>query len=114
MFSATDSSGTSVVSCVTVAMPDASARDGSRNLTGSPSSTIVPASGATWPERMFSSVDFPDPFAPTRLWTSPRRTASSAPRRAWTPPKRLWIPVTLRSAPSLATAGQLSPDASRA
>ncbi len=47
MFSATERSGTSVVSWVTVAMPDASARDGSRNLTGSPSSTIVPASGAT-------------------------------------------------------------------
>ena len=68
----TDSSGTSVVSCVTVAMPEASARDGSRNLTGTPSSTIVPASGATWPERMLSIVDFPDPFAPTRLCTSPR------------------------------------------
>ena len=113
MFSATESSGTSVVSCVTVAIPNASARAGSRNLTGAPSSVIVPASGATWPERMFSSVDFPEPLAPTRLCTSARRTARSAPRSAWTPPKRLWIPLTLRNAPSLATAGQVRSDASR-
>ena len=37
------------------------------------------------------SVDFPEPFSPTRQWISPWRMEKSTSRRAWTPTKLLWM-----------------------
>ena len=71
MFSATVRSGTSVVSCVTVAIPDCIARAASPNLNGASPRTTLPASGASCPEITRSSVDLPDPFSPTSAWISP-------------------------------------------
>ena len=42
-----------------------------RNRTGSPATLIVPASGITAPQRIFTSVDLPAPLAPTRASISP-------------------------------------------
>ena len=36
------------------------------NDAGRPENSIVPLSGWTWPERIFSIVDLPEPFSPTR------------------------------------------------
>ena len=109
-----ESSGTSVVSCVTVAIPDG---ERARRV-AEPDRRAVehdrrPRRARPGRRGCSAASTSRSRSRPTRLCTSPRRTARSAPRSAWTPPKRLWIPVTLRSAPSLATAGQLRPDASR-
>jgi hypothetical protein len=71
MFSPTVRSGTSVVSCVTVAIPAAMDATGSPNTQGLPARTTLPSSGVTCPERILSIVDFPEPFSPTRPCTSP-------------------------------------------
>ena len=86
MFSATVSSGTSVVSWVTVAIPAAIASPGDPKLTCSPPIATCPESGASWPETIPSKVDLPDPFCPTRPWISLGRPSKDAPRRACTPP----------------------------
>ena len=56
---------------VTVAMPWRSASVGLRKLVGLPPSVIAPLSGCTCPERIFSSVDLPEPFSPSSACTSP-------------------------------------------
>ena len=86
MFSAIERSGARVVSCVTVAMPWRSASVGVRNDVGRPAKEIDPASGCSWPDRIRSIVDFPEPFSPMSACTSAGRTLSLAPRRACTPP----------------------------
>ena len=44
------------------------------SVTGSPNASNVPASGNIRPSRTFSSVDFPQPLAPSRATFSPLRT----------------------------------------
>ena len=73
-FSAIERSGASVVSWVTVAMPCRSASIALRHCIGLPPSMTSPLSRCTWPERIFSSVDLPEPFSPTSTCTSPGRT----------------------------------------
>src|SRR3990172_8082576 len=55
---------------------------GDETVTAEPETSIIPASIAIAPPRIFISVDFPAPFSPTRQWTSPgfstRLTSSSA------------------------------------
>ena len=46
---------------------------------GVPPSMIAPLSGCTCPERIFSSVDLPEPFSPTSTCTSPGRTCEVRP-----------------------------------
>ena len=96
MFSATERSGASVVSCVTVAMPWRSASVGARNEVGRPANWMDPASGWIWPERIRSNVDLPEPFSPISACTSARLTRSVAPRSACTPPYRLCMPSASR------------------
>ena len=86
MFSATDSSGTRVVSCVTVAIPAARASAASPNAIGSPSRNTPPPSGASCPARIFSRVDLPEPFSPISPWISCPRSSKSTERRALTGP----------------------------
>ena len=50
-----------------------------------PSTVIVPLSGAMMPPRIFISVDLPAPFSPTRPMTSPGRTSMEKPSSATTP-----------------------------
>ena len=42
-----------------------------------------PASGACTPLRIFTSVLLPEPFSPTRAWTSPARSSNEASLSAW-------------------------------
>ena len=87
MFSATVRAGASAVSWETIAMPCAMASSGRWNCTGSPPMPMLPESGSTWPERMPSIVDLPEPFSPISPWTTPGRLmVSDAPRSAWMPP----------------------------
>ena len=49
-----------------------------------PSTSIVPEVGFAVPAMSFSSVDFPDPFAPTTPKQSPRATVKLTSFSAWT------------------------------
>jgi hypothetical protein len=51
-----------------------------------------PGCGDSTPETILISVDLPEPFSPTRQWTSPARTSMSTSRSACTPPKTLDMP----------------------
>ena len=84
MFSATLRSGRTEVSCVTIAIPCSSASTGLGNVIGSPSSRMLPAFGLIWPDSTPSSVDFPEPFSPSRPWMTPVFSATEklAPRSA--------------------------------
>src|SRR6185436_15690825 len=66
--------------------------------------TTVPSSGARKPLAIPSSVDFPDPFSPTRAWISPARQSTLTSRSACTAPNAL---DTLRSV-STGLAGETS------
>src|SRR5262245_43657793 len=46
---------------------------------------------------IFTSVDFPAPFSPTRAWTSPASRSSETPSSACTPPNDFERVVSLRS-----------------
>src|SRR5471030_3414676 len=48
-----------------------------------------PPSGRYWPPRIFSSVDLPAPFSPSRPWTWPACAAKLTPLSAFTPGKTL-------------------------
>src|SRR3712207_4132445 len=74
-------------------MPKACAACGPGSVTGVPSSTMLPESGARAPERILSSVLLPAPFSPSRAWISPRATSRSTSRSACTPGKPLLIPA---------------------
>src|SRR5450432_93220 len=56
-------------------------------------SIIVPASGQWTPDTSFIIVDLPEPFSPTRQWTSPCATSQSTASSATTPLNRLvaWV-----------------------
>src|SRR5258708_6471896 len=78
-------------------MPSAFAKAGVIPACGLPSTSIsVPGSGQWTPETSLISVDLPDPFSPTRQWTSPAITSQSTPSSATTPPKRLDAPLRRR------------------
>jgi hypothetical protein len=59
---------------------------GERWLTGSPSTRISPASGATAPAMILPSVDLPAPFSPTSAWISPAATSTLTPCSATAAP----------------------------
>src|SRR6476646_1924505 len=56
-----------------------------------------PSSGATEPLAIPSNVDFPDPFSPTRAWTSPARQSTLTPLSACTAPNAFDTPRTDRT-----------------
>ena len=72
MFSATLSVGASVSSWVIVTMPRSSAAFGEASSRSTPSTSMRPASGASAPEAIRASVDFPEPFSPVSACTAPR------------------------------------------
>src|ERR671912_1990165 len=63
-----------------------------RSVTGSPSTSIVPSSGAWMPVMILIRVDLPAPFSPTSAWTSPGASARDTPSSAWVAPKRFAMP----------------------
>src|SRR5512146_282211 len=67
-----------------------------RVRTRSPISTL-PSSGARKPLAIPSSVDFPDPFSPTRACTSPARQSTLTLLSACTAPKAFDTPRTDRT-----------------
>src|SRR3989454_8116778 len=73
-------------------IPSAMALEGSRTLTGLPSTSTSPESGDTSPYRMFISVVFPAPFSPSSAWISPARTSKLMSSFARTPGKRFVMP----------------------
>ena len=78
-------------------MPQAVDWTGFRCGYSRPSMTMrPPGSGCSTPEMILISVDLPEPFSPTRQWTSPARKDRSTSRSATTPPKRLEIAWTSR------------------
>ena len=91
-FSATDSDGTLVGSCATMATPTSSASFGLAKEHREPSTSRTPASGSSTPATTFDSVDLPLPFSPQRATTSPARTSRSTSTSARTGPKDLEIP----------------------
>src|SRR4051812_17127512 len=60
----------------------------------------VPSSGATDPLAIPSNVDFPDPFSPTRAWTSPARQSTLTLLSACTAPNAFDAPRTERTSGS--------------
>src|SRR4051794_2980982 len=63
-------------------------------LTGSPSTSTLPWSGAWAPARILISVDFPAPLAPTRPCTTPLRKVTETSSRAVMLPNVLVTPDT--------------------
>ena len=64
------------------------------SVTVCPRTRWFPRRGSSAPEKIFSSVDFPAPFSPSRPWTSPSATSSATPSSAWTPGNCRETPVT--------------------
>ncbi len=85
MFSATERSGTPSISWWTKVRPSAEAFCGLLIVTASPSTRIVPSSGATAPASDLISVLLPAPFLPTIATHSPGMTVTSTPSSAFTP-----------------------------
>ena len=96
MFCATVSSGTCCSSWWIIAMPATRAATGPRGAICWPSTSIVPSFGCRTPERIFSSVDLPAPFSPSRACTSPGSTVSDTPSSARTTPNLLEMPARCR------------------
>src|SRR5437868_7528760 len=92
-------------------MPRAIVAADPRLATGCPSTKIRPLSGCSTPEMILMSVDFPQPFSPTRQWISPLRKVKSTPLSAWTRTKLLWIFSSRRNS---SIAGRLTRGARRA
>src|SRR6185369_14262378 len=87
MFSATDRFGSRWLSWWTALIPSSCAWIGDSGVTGFPSSSMLPASGAYTPVSTLISVDLPAPFWPMSACTSPARNVSSTPASACTPGK---------------------------
>src|SRR5271165_5567106 len=86
-------------------MPQAVDCTGLRCGYSRPAMTIRPSgSGRSTPAMILMSVDLPDPFSPTRQWTSPAGKARATLRSATTPPKRFEIACRSRK---LGNAGRL-------
>ena len=92
MFSATERSGSRLNSWKTVEMPACCACSGWLNVTCSPATSMVPASGWWTPASSFISVDLPAPFSPTRPSTWPARSSRSASASTVWPAKLLVSP----------------------
>src|SRR5512133_1332145 len=60
-----------------------------------PSNSIMPRFSLTTPEMVFSVVDFPAAFPPTRATISPSSTSSDIPWRTWRSPYATSISRTL-------------------
>src|SRR5262245_49453877 len=73
---------------------------GLSRLRSVPPTTMVPASGSRKPLAIPRSVDFPDPFSPTRAWISPARQSTLTSRTAWTAPNALDTPLRVRTRPA--------------
>ena len=97
MFSATVICGMGESSWWIIEIPMASASCVSVMVTGRPSSSMVPSSGAYMPMRHFMSVDFPAPFSPMSACTVPLRTWSWTRSSACTPGNRLEMPCMRRT-----------------
>src|SRR6186997_1895953 len=71
--------------------------DGATRRRTRPPTSTLPWSGWTNPLATPSSVDFPDPFSPTRAWISPARHSTLTSSSACTAPKAFempWSPST--------------------
>src|SRR5579863_947699 len=71
------------------AIPAARAAAGSGSVTALPSTSKVPASGWYTPASIFTSVDLPAPFSPTRAWASPGYSSIDPSTSACTAPNAL-------------------------
>src|SRR5271155_1633432 len=69
--------------------PRRCASPGSRSVAGSPSSWMLPPSGATAPARILMRVLLPAPFSPISASVSPARSSSDASLKATAPPNDL-------------------------
>lgn len=69
------------------AIPAARAIAGPCSVTSWPSIAIAPASGWYTPARIFTRVDLPAPFSPTRACTSPGYSSMDPSSSACTAPK---------------------------
>jgi hypothetical protein len=76
---------------------------------GAPATSAVPALGRTRPQAIFTSVDLPAPFGPSRPTSSPSATSRSTPPSAVTAPYRFARPCARNAAtwPSLRRATAL-------
>ena len=111
-FSATDSAGAIDSSWAIRTIPRVIASRGEWNVTGSPSISSCPRSGAMTPARILPSVDFPAPFSPTSAWIDPLATVRLISSRARTPPKDLLMSTSSTCVPfafALGLLGHLSP-----
>src|ERR1700755_1333930 len=63
---------------------------------------MVPSSGTSAPDRIFTRVDLPAPLSPTSAMISFSRTSSDTPFSARLPPNALTMPEALRSDARLA------------
>src|SRR3546814_14567896 len=94
MVAATVSASKSEKGWKTMAMPSVRASRGERMTTGSPLQRISPPLGARMPNSIFTSVDLPAPFSPSRAWISPDAISRSMPVQAAKSPKYFVSPRT--------------------
>ena len=85
-FSATVIDGTCMKCWCTIPRPAAMASPEEVKWTSFPSTKICPSVGASMPNNIFISVDFPAPFSPTSAWISPFFTLRLTLWLATTPP----------------------------
>ncbi|MCY1370049.1 hypothetical protein D9M69_571210 [compost metagenome] len=96
-FSATVIAGTVFSSWWMMAMPWDTASCGERMSISLPSIRMRPESRATFPARIFISVDFPAPFSPIRACTSPARRSNWTLFSARVAAKRFVMPSSCSS-----------------
>src|SRR6201996_3839229 len=89
------------------ATPDRCRARGSPWGTTRPNASITPASGATAPVMILTSVDLPAAFSPTRPCTSPASRSKSTSRRARTPGYAFWIPCARSTTCGITTSATL-------
>src|SRR5688572_13078761 len=77
-------------------MPSSRAAIGLVMRAALPSMAIPPESGWCTPDRIFTSVDLPAPFSPSKAVIEPRCNSRSTPASARTPPKVLRTPVSVK------------------
>ena len=86
MLSSTGRASATRTSWKTVTTPCCWADLGLRSWTSAPATSTRPESGACTPLRIFTSVLLPEPFSPTRAWTSPARSSNEQSLSAWVGP----------------------------
>src|ERR1700721_2979583 len=72
---------------------------------GAPSTLTSPADNGSAPSTVFSSVDLPDPFAPSTATNSPSRTATSTSLQIVLAPRRTAAPRSSTAGGDEGTAG---------